>query len=274
MTELPKLSPVVPKGISVIVPVRNQEPALAAAVAAWVATLDRLELPHELLVTDDGSSDATPARLAELAARHGAIRTFHHDRPLGTGAAVRTALTAATQPLVLLTGLDYPYQTGELRKLLDRIDEAHVVAGVRTHRRPPAWAVWGGRLWRGALRVLFGMPSEVPPGWYGVRAAAGRWFLQRVFAAGATDHAGPFKLVRREIFEQMPLQSDGDFFQAELLAKATSLTCYLVEVPLAPKPGPYPAVATTPAGPGVLADGLRLFFRPKFNRRQPAAPPP
>lgn len=53
--------------LSVVIPVYNEEGAIARVVRAWTAQLDRLGMDYELRVYDDGSRDGTAAILGRLA---------------------------------------------------------------------------------------------------------------------------------------------------------------------------------------------------------------
>ena len=56
--------------LTVVVPVYNEEAAIAAVLGSWIAELERLGIDHRLAVYDDGSVDGTPGILAGLAERN------------------------------------------------------------------------------------------------------------------------------------------------------------------------------------------------------------
>ncbi len=78
--------------VSVVVPVRNEADNILPLVAEIEAAL--AHEPHEIVYVDDGSTDATPQRLAEAAARHG-VRWLRHRASSGQSAAVITGVRAA-----------------------------------------------------------------------------------------------------------------------------------------------------------------------------------
>jgi glycosyltransferase involved in cell wall biosynthesis len=273
MDPFEKLPPVAKEPISVALPVRDQVGSVSAAVAAWCDYLDHLGQGYELIAVDDGSTDGSAARLEELAARRPRLRLLRHEAPRGFGAAVRTALAEAKHPLFFYTALDFPYAPGDLRKLLDRINDVHLVSGFRAHRPPPAWAVWLGRFRRMALRVFLGLSAEPAPGWLGGKAAAWAWLNRLLFGVRLHDIDSAFKLFRRSVFSRLPIQSDGDFVHAEMLAKANFLGCLMDELPVAGRPGPFPAAPAPPAGPSKAADLRRVFARPEFGPYVPEPAP-
>jgi chlorobactene glucosyltransferase len=66
--------------LSVCIPARNEAASIAACVKSALA-MD----PFEVVVVDDGSTDATPAILGELAARDPRLRVIRIDEPLPSG---------------------------------------------------------------------------------------------------------------------------------------------------------------------------------------------
>ncbi|MBU6399834.1 MAG: glycosyltransferase, partial [Verrucomicrobia bacterium] len=111
--------------ITVAICTRNRAEFLAQAVRSL---LPQLTADTELLIVDNGSSDATPGVVAELAAVHRAIRTCREARP-GIAVARNTALAVARGRFVLFFDDDqYPsagwlgaYRDFLLRQPSDRI---------------------------------------------------------------------------------------------------------------------------------------------------------
>jgi glycosyltransferase involved in cell wall biosynthesis len=90
--------------LSVIIPAFNE----AATLSEIVARVRASGGVEEVIVVDDGSTDATPAIAAELANNEQAppCRVIRHDRNRGKGAAIRTALAVARGDLVLVQDAD------------------------------------------------------------------------------------------------------------------------------------------------------------------------
>src|SRR5205814_8623283 len=109
---------------------------------------------------DDGSTDTTAAVLTDLTNRVPYLRVLRHDTRRGFGASLRTALAAASHPLLFYTATDYPYSPNDLRKLLDRIElrdevfgrQPDLISGCRTGRPVTRFVMW---TW-GAWRILWG----------------------------------------------------------------------------------------------------------------------
>lgn len=252
--------------VTVVIPVHNAADRLDKLVTAWAAELSKLHREYEILVVDDGSTDATAAALEKLAPpRIRNLRTLRHDVRRGFGACLRTAVTEAQHPLLFYTSADYPYNPADLRKLLERIDvrdeilgkQPDLISGCRTGRPAPAPVRWFGQVWRFILRVAVGMQFDPAPTWLGLREWLHRCFVGWVFGVPLTDVNSAFKLYRTAFLKRVPIQSDSDFVHVELVAKATFLTSIMDELPLTPRPDPVPRA--------VWRDMWHVFTEPEFG---------
>jgi glycosyltransferase involved in cell wall biosynthesis len=134
---------------TVIIPAYNEE-------AGITPVLDRLseelsaaagDTPFEILVVDDGSEDQT-ARAVES---HGSenIRLLCHDVNRGYGAAIKTGVTVARYPWIVITDADGTYPSEAIPVLLREAASADMVVGARTAqkraipliRRPAKWVL-------------------------------------------------------------------------------------------------------------------------------------
>lgn len=89
------------KSLSVLIPVFNEETTLEGLLDIVEA---RPEV-SEIVVVDDGSKDRTPEILAARSFRV-PTKVIRHDRNRGKGAALRTAIAAATSDLALIQDVD------------------------------------------------------------------------------------------------------------------------------------------------------------------------
>src|SRR5262249_43820125 len=109
-----------------------------------------------------------------------------------------------------------------------------------------------------------------------------RFWVRLLFGVRLQDIDSKFKLLRRQVFDRFPIQSDGDFVHAEIIAKINFLGALMDELPIAAKPGSYAAVAEPPPMPPPVATEMkRVFRRPVFlpppgpnPAEAPAAPQP
>ncbi|HEY6645358.1 glycosyltransferase family 2 protein [Povalibacter sp.] len=87
--------------VSVYMPTKDRRELVQAAVDSVLAQTHR---PIELIVVDDGSTDATRAYLDELAATHDFVRVIHHDQAMGAPRSRNEAIRLARGEWI--TGLD------------------------------------------------------------------------------------------------------------------------------------------------------------------------
>jgi glycosyltransferase involved in cell wall biosynthesis len=131
-----------PEPVSIIVPVYNEEGAIASTLAAIASTMRETGRPYEVLVVDDGSSDGTAQVLAATG-----VSVIRHRANRGYGAALKTGIRATTHPLIAILDADGTYPIARLPELLAQADEADMVVGARTGgtvhvpalRRPVKW---------------------------------------------------------------------------------------------------------------------------------------
>ncbi len=273
MPEPPKLPPIASEALSVVLLAHAGGPHLEPVVAAWAAFLDGLGRDCEIILVDDGAGTWT----APLAGRHPRLRVLVRPEAWGEGAALRAALEIARHPLLFYTLCDPHYQPADLGLLLGRhhegdkpgpeIDQVHLLSGCRAGRRMPWPLRVLGLAWRIACRVVFNYAPQRLPGWLGWRAQAGRVVLRTLLGVRYFDPWCPFRLVRREIFARIPLQSNGPFVHVEIVAKANFLGHVLgEEIPLGP--GHHPPASVPRPGAGfrqMFAEFRRLLTRPDFG---------
>jgi glycosyltransferase involved in cell wall biosynthesis len=114
---------------------------------------------YEVLVVDDGSTDATASLLDELARRRPQLRVVRHARNLGYGAALRSGFRHACKELIFYTDGDGQYDVGELARLVPLMTaEIDVVNGYKRKRADPWHRVVLGEIYKRASRWLFGLP--------------------------------------------------------------------------------------------------------------------
>src|SRR5438270_11166234 len=91
--------------LSVVVPLYNEQENLPELHRRLTRSLGEAGLDYELVFVNDGSRDATPALLDELAAQGPRLRVLHLSRNFGHQAAISAGLDAARgQGVVLMDG--------------------------------------------------------------------------------------------------------------------------------------------------------------------------
>lgn len=122
--------------LSVIIPCYNEEQRLPRTLESARAWLER-HFPDdfEMLLVDDGSTDATPDIAAEAARAHPAIRLIRQPENRGKGAAVRRGMLEARGETRLFMDADHSTHVREVAKALPLIeaDGADIVIASRQH---------------------------------------------------------------------------------------------------------------------------------------------
>jgi glycosyltransferase involved in cell wall biosynthesis len=194
-------------GLSIVLPAFNEEANVGPMIEAALATLPALADRYEVIVVDDGSSDATVARAEDwVRRRHPAVRLLAHDRNRGYGAAIRTGLRLAREDLVFYTDSDRQFDIAQLSGFLPLARDHELVIGFRRHRHDPLMRSVFSGVFNGIVRVLF--------------------------AVKARDVNCAFKLMRRSALEELELQSDDFFIDTEILAAARRANFRIAQLPV------------------------------------------
>jgi len=202
--------------LSVLIPVFN-EAATLPEILRRVSLASRPGLQLEIIVVDDGSTDGTAAILSELretGGLDGGLILLRHAANQGKGAAIRTALAAASGDAVIVQDADLEYEPGDYHRIVAAMTgDAPVVYGSRILGNNPHSYLryyYGGR----ALTVVFNLL-------YGTRL---------------TDLTTCYKAFRRETIRSLPLTSRGFEFCPEVTALLARRGVPIREVPVAYHP--------------------------------------
>ena len=153
--------------VSVVIPAYNER----ATIEEILVRVQAVNLPKEIIVVDDASTDGTRELLAEVGLRSGGapgelllprsgarlsthnIRVFFQEKNCGKGAALRRGFEEARGQIVVIQDADLEYDPQDLQRLIEPIDrgEADVVYGSRflgggPHRVHLFWHYVGNRL--------------------------------------------------------------------------------------------------------------------------------
>jgi dolichyl-phosphate beta-glucosyltransferase len=116
--------------LSVVIPAYEEAARLGATLERILSFLAARGGSFEIVVVDDGSSDATAEVAAGFAGRGVAVHRLESNR--GKGAALRTGVLASRGRLVLLTDADLSAPIEDLPRLEARLPEAALVLGSRS----------------------------------------------------------------------------------------------------------------------------------------------
>lgn len=199
------------KKLSIVIPVYN-EAATIRQIVDLVRSVD-VGMEKELLLVDDCSRDGTREVLQEMSRALPEVKMLFHEINRGKGAALRTGFAAATGDIVLIQDADLEYDPREYTRLLAPILDGHadVVYGSRflgggAHRVVFYWHYLGNKL----LTTLSNMTTNL----------------------NLTDMEVCYKVFKREIIQEIPLQEDRFGFEVEITAKIARRKLKIYEVPI------------------------------------------
>ena len=143
-------------GISVVIPCLNEEASIGQVVDAALAGIAAMKLPGEVIVVDNGSTDAS----TQIAVRHGARVVAEEEK--GYGAAVRQGFAGARYGILVMGDADLSYDLSKLGELVQPIldGEADLVVGnrmknIRPGSMPGLHRYLGNPVLSTLLRVMF-----------------------------------------------------------------------------------------------------------------------
>ena len=141
--------------VSVIIPVHNESAVLAATLRAVIDVLAGQSARSEIVVVDDGSTDATWAVLARAAAGNPAIRGLRLSRHFGKEAALCAGLDAASGDIVVTMDGDLQHPPPLIPAMLKMWSEgADIVDAVKTTTAAGTIEGLRSRLFYALLRLL------------------------------------------------------------------------------------------------------------------------
>lgn len=194
--------------ISVVVPALNEAATLRSVVRDTLGVLSQLCDDYEVIIVDDGSTDLTPQEADALATEDSHVRVLHNPAPTGYGGALETGFRVATKDVITLITADGEFLPSDLPRFAEKIGGADIVTTVVPNRNYPFYRKvlsWG---WRTCMRVLLGICPTLE---------------------------GTF-MIKRALFQEIPLTSRSGMWQMELLIKAIRRDARVVVMDVALKP--------------------------------------
>jgi undecaprenyl-phosphate 4-deoxy-4-formamido-L-arabinose transferase len=136
--------------VSVVVTVLNEQDAVGELYRRIAASLDGAE--WEAVFVDDGSTDATFARLRALHERDPRVRVVRFKRNFGQHPAMHAGLARARGGRIVTMDGDLQNEPEDIPKLLAALDRADVASGRRVARQDSPRRTMPSRVINGLLR--------------------------------------------------------------------------------------------------------------------------
>lgn len=224
------------KNLSVFMPAYNEEGSIVSTVENVVKVLIELKINWEVLVINDGSKDNTAGEVKKLELKYPSVHLINHEVNMGYGHALKTGFSQAKYSWVAFVDSDGQFDFDEIKKLIEKTDEADVILGYRLNRADPFRRrifTWG---WKMLALVLLGL--------------------------NVRDYSCGFKLIKKKVIESIwPIESEEKVTQIEMLIKAKKKGFKFAEVGV----HHYPRTAGVPTGANLsvvkksFADMLKLW---------------
>jgi len=203
--------------LSIIVPVYNEEKTIQKVLEKLLnlnfSASDGLE--KEIIIVDDGSTDGTKEAISNIKYQISNFKFISYKENQGKGMAVRKGFKEANGEILIIQDADLEYNPEEYENLLKPIiaGETKVVYGSRFLQENPNlyWRyLWGNKLLSFLISFLYG--------------------------AKIADAYTGYKVIKKEILENVNLNSDGFEFEAEITCKLLKKGYKILEVPISYSP--------------------------------------
>jgi glycosyltransferase involved in cell wall biosynthesis len=212
--------------ISVILPCRNEEKTIGECIRKIRKVFSESKLQGEIIVSDSSTDNS-----ASVAIRLGA-RVVRHNQE-GYGYAYQEGFKHAKGEIIIIGDADNTYDFSEIPKLLSKAKNNDLVIGSRLK----------GSIKRGAMPWLhrrIGNPLL-------------SLLLRLLFGSKVSDTQSGFRLIKREAWKKLNLQTKGMEFASEMIIRAAKQGLRVAEVPISY----YPRRIGTSSKLSSLRDGWK-----------------
>jgi glycosyltransferase involved in cell wall biosynthesis len=196
--------------VSIIMPCLNEADTLAACIGKARRALNEQNIPGEIIVADNGSTDGSQAIATKLGAR------LVHVRDKGYGSALMGGILAARGKFIIMGDADDSYDFLETPKFVEKLREGYDI--VQGCRLPSG----GGTVKRGAMPFLhrtWGNPMF---------SFIARWW----FRSPLHDVYCGLRGFRKDVYSLLDQRCTGMEFATEMIIKASLYKAKIAEVPI------------------------------------------
>jgi len=199
--------------LSIIIPCCNEEDSIPQLVAKFLPVVNQLRRDRtvEVVFVDDGSADATYARLQDILRDQTDMRIVRHPVNRGLGAALRTGFAHAQGDVIVTSDSDGTYRFEEIPALLACLTPGvDMVTASPYHMRGQVENV-------PAYRLILSRGSSL--------------IYQLLLDWRITAYTCLFRAYRRDVVRHVPFRSDGYLASTELLVNAMFIGYKAAEYP-------------------------------------------
>ncbi|MHB1861676.1 MAG: glycosyltransferase family 2 protein [Gemmatimonadaceae bacterium] len=226
-----------PVDVSVLVPAKDEAENLPLFMEQAEAAFRSSDARYEVIVIDDGSTDASWTVLQALQARYPFLRAVRHRAQRGIADALRTGYLNARGDVLVFYPADLQFRPEDIPRLVQPIlaGDADMVTGFKQGKYDKAFV---SRIYNGLSRLLFHVPVK---------------------------DLNSVKAYRREIMDALPVRPDWHRYMI-VLAAAQGFTVTEIPVPLYPRHAGKSKFGLSRIPIGVL-DMLSVWFELRFGKK-------
>lgn len=197
--------------LSVIVPVYNE----VNNIDLIIKRIQDVDIPKEIILVDDGSSDGTRDKLKAYMDRPG-FKVIFHEKNRGKGAALRTGIEQVEGDVSIIQDADQEYDPQDYLKLVPPVASGQhkVMYGSRFLGRENKHSYW-----------YFYFGGQVVT-----------WFANILYNQRLTDEPTCYKVFDSKLLKAIPLNCEGFEFCPEVTAKVAKLGYKIPELPISYAP--------------------------------------
>jgi glycosyltransferase involved in cell wall biosynthesis len=196
--------------LSIVMPCLNEAETLGECIVRARSALRSHGISGEVIVADNGSSDAS----AQIAAAHGARVVLVPER--GYGRALMDGIAAARGRYVLIGDADGSYDFLEVYQFVEKLRSGYdLVQGCRLERG-------GGRVVPGAMPILH----------HRVGNPLFSWMARRLFRAPISDIYCGLRGFPKDHFQRLEQRCEGMEFAVEMIVKSSLVSARIAEIPV------------------------------------------
>jgi len=226
--------------VSILMPVYNE----IKTILDVIQLVQDVKMDKEIIIVDDCSNDGTRELLKQkFGDGSGEVRIYYHEKNMGKGGAIRTALSRALGDYVVVQDADMEYSPQEMLKLADLAE------------RTGAPVVYGSRFlktWKSTSLAHYAV----------------NWSLTALtnvlFGSSLTDMETCYKMVRTDIIRGLDIRANRFEFEPEITAKLLKSGHKIVEVPISYRGRGYDEGKKITWKDGIEA--VLALFRLKFGK--------
>ena len=200
--------------LSVIIPCYNEKQTIGIILKKVIQSLQNYKfLNYEILIIDDHSKDGTDKILKDLSQEE-KINIYFHEKNLGKGAAIQTALQYVTGDLIIIQDADLEYDPFDYNKLLLPFFETN------------ADVVYGSRFLGGGkyVRIHFF--------WHYIANKILTFICNLFINLNLTDMETGYKVFKTEALKNISLKEKTFSFEPEVTIKLSKKNYKFFEVPI------------------------------------------